>query len=165
MGSDGKMVRKNKIRRNQLPTFNHCIKRSMARYSKVSNRWMILLIGHLLNFTFIRCKRFFKKLTWNELSAQSTRQFNTHVPWLTMVRMAMIFGKWYLGSTMSKVDIWNLYDFWQMELKKKIWKKWEKDVVRVGRNKSSKDRTWSAVPGALLGVISWRIEVRAGQRP
>ena len=32
-------------------------------------------------------------------------------------------------------------------------------------NKSSKDRTWSAVPDALLGVISWRSRVRAGQRP
>ena len=32
-------------------------------------------------------------------------------------------------------------------------------------NKSSKDRTWSAVPDALLGVISWRSGVRAGQRP
>ena len=33
------------------------------------------------------------------------------------------------------------------------------------KNKSSKDRTWSAVPNALLGVISSRIRVRAGQRP
>ena len=31
-------------------------------------------------------------------------------------------------------------------------------------NKSSKDRTWSAVPDALLGVISWKIEAKAGQR-
>ena len=32
-------------------------------------------------------------------------------------------------------------------------------------NKSSKDRTWSAVPDALLGVIGGRSGVRAGQRP
>ena len=32
-------------------------------------------------------------------------------------------------------------------------------------NKSSKDRTWSAVPDALLGVISQRSGVRAGQQP
>ena len=32
-------------------------------------------------------------------------------------------------------------------------------------NKSSKDCTWSAVPDALLGLISWRNGVRAEQRP
>ena len=32
------------------------------------------------------------------------------------------------------------------------------------KNQSSKDRTWSAVPDALLGVIQWRSGVRAGQR-
>ena len=33
------------------------------------------------------------------------------------------------------------------------------------KNQSSKHRTWSAVPDALLGVISCRSGVRTGQRP
>ena len=42
---------------------------------------------------------------------------------------------------------------------------WMIEKEETFQNKSSKDRTWSAVPDALLGVISWRSGVRAGQRP
>ena len=39
------------------------------------------------------------------------------------------------------------------------------DLTDLLSRQSSKDRTWSAVPDALLGVISLRSGVRAGQRP
>ena len=47
----------------------------------------------------------------------------------------------------------------EKEMKEKI----EKKVIRRKDNKSSKDCTWSAEPDALLGVISCRSGLRAGQ--